>query len=424
MQLIPPHSSFLKVWRIFYLAGLLFYGIEIPLRLVLRYEPYQFIFICDIFFNAFYITDIFLNFRTSRYQSGQLETKRSQVHRRYIKSWFFFDLFTSLPFGMIASNLGFGAMSPVLRLNHLFRVIRLFNLFESFSRLLETPMKVRLTQYLAGFILISHWTACGWIYLNPPDGQIDMATRYDLALYWTITTLTTVGYGDITPDSSSTRIYTMFIMIMGVAMYAFVIGNISRLLVKVDFVREEQRKRVNKLASYMKLYNVPIDLQKEALGFYSHLMESSSTGFASSVLNDLPEVLQEELKLHANLKMISQVPMFENISDECRQSLANSLQEVIFGSDKFVFHEEEVGNEMYFLGHGVVEVINKGQHIATINSGSFFGETALLNTVKRTASVRTMSNCILYKLKKDDFLDILEQHEDLNTKIESIIQSR
>ena len=50
-----------------------------------------------------------------------------------------------------------------------------------------------------------HWTATGWILLHGGDASEPHALRYAHAVYWAITTLCTVGYGDITPVSRVAR---------------------------------------------------------------------------------------------------------------------------------------------------------------------------------------------------------------------------
>jgi voltage-gated potassium channel len=80
---------------------------------------------------------------------------------------------------------------------------------------------------------------------------------------------------------------------------------------------------------------------------------------------------------------------------------------------------------MYFIGHGFLEVLDsKRERIAELQEGSFFGEIALMEEVTRTASIKTMSYCNLYKLGKEDFLQIMHAFEELAVKIEEIKAQR
>ncbi|EGB12308.1 hypothetical protein AURANDRAFT_9605, partial [Aureococcus anophagefferens] len=54
--------------------------------------------------------------------------------------------------------------------------------------------------------------------------------RYLAAMYWAFTTMTTVGYGDITPAGDMERIYAIFAMLMGVSFYSYIIASVSSMV--------------------------------------------------------------------------------------------------------------------------------------------------------------------------------------------------
>jgi hypothetical protein len=433
VKIYLPNSSFLKYWNGVAAFGIIFHSIEVPLRLSFGYEIPLWLYIVDIAVLAFFGADMLVHFRMAIFKDGQLIDDPQLIKKNYVKRNFWRDFVVNFPFGylimFLGRALGGGALwmtvANLARLNHGYRFLRIFNLFPVRSRLLEQPMQIRIFQYASCCGIASHWVACGWIKLNGYDAAEGIATAYNKALYWTITTLTTVGYGDICPKDNFGRLYTMMVMILGVGMYGFVIGNISSLLVKVDSVRENHRRKMNSLSDFMQHCQVPPHLQDEVFEFYTHFLSVNTTGENSAILEDLPRPLKMQLEMYSNMKLINAVPMFKNLSQSCREDLAKSLVQVVVGPKENIISFGEIGMEMYFLGHGMVEVISaQEQVLATLESGSFFGETALLREVTRTANIKSLTYCNLYKLDKEPFSKILAQHKDLADTILNINNAR
>ena len=62
----------------------------------------------------------------------------------------------------------------------------------------------------------------------------DMFEMYMTSFYWTVTTITTVGYGDISAYNTEERVFCSIIMIIGVFLYSYTIGSLSSLLSSLD----------------------------------------------------------------------------------------------------------------------------------------------------------------------------------------------
>jgi len=129
--------------------------------------------------------------------------------------------------------------------------------------------------------------------------------------------------------------------------------------------------------------------------------------------------------LYVSLKMINMVPFFRPLGTKCKEALSKVLEPLVVGPDKYVITEGDIGKEMYFVGHGLLQVFveNVGD-IAEIDRGSFFGEMALMEETPRTASVKSLTYCNLYKLDKDNFLKIMDEFEELSEKINEVRLSR
>ena len=105
------------------------------------------------------------------------------------------------------------------------------------------------------FILVCHILACLWFFVAkvedfPPDSWVTIndyndASNFDLyivSFYYTITTLTTVEYGDITPGNSTEKIVSCILMINGVVFYSNIIGLLTSIMTELD-------KRNSKISS-------------------------------------------------------------------------------------------------------------------------------------------------------------------------------
>lgn len=429
-----PESPFMVGWGLASALLTIYLAVEIPLRLIFDYETPPWLKISDTLVTIFFAIDIFIRFNTGYFDEGQLIKEKALVRADYLKGAFIIDVLATIPFELIFLVLGVGSgktMGDGLRLFRLFRlfrllrVIRLFSLFKRRSHLLDKPIILNIFQYSVMSFLASHAIACGWLLVAGFEVELDHFTNYITALYWTITTLTTVGYGDISPSDNLGRIYTMGVMILGVAMYAFIIGNISTLLVKVDAYQEKQREKMSNLVSFMKHHGIPKTLYDEVVGFYVHFLTVNTGEHGAEVMKDLPAPLRQQLELYVNLKLINMVPFFNPLSQSCKKALCKVLEPIVVGPDEYIIKEGDHGNEMFFIGHGVLEVLNtKREKIVELKEGSFFGEIALMEDVTRTASVKSLSYCNLYKLGKEDFLCIMEAFDELKIKIEEVKKER
>ena len=79
---------------------------------------------------------------------------------------------------------------------------------------------------------------------------------YIISFYWTLTTVTTVGYDYITADTTIDRIYNLFIMSLGVLLYSFAISSLSSIVSTLDRKSEEMNQKLQILNSLKKEFNL------------------------------------------------------------------------------------------------------------------------------------------------------------------------
>jgi glucose-6-phosphate 1-dehydrogenase len=126
-----------------------------------------------------------------------------------------------------------------------------------------------------------------------------------------------------------------------------------------------------------------------------------------------------------NRGVIERVPLFQGTDEIFQHKLAMALKPVVAAPNELVIRKGDIGNELYFLVQGEVEVLSgDGKVITKLGPGSFFGETSLLLSEPRNASIRATTYCELFVLEKADFNRVLRDHPQFAQSILEACQSR
>ncbi|MBK5267128.1 MAG: cyclic nucleotide-binding domain-containing protein [Acidimicrobiia bacterium] len=250
----------------------------------------------------------------------------------------------------------------------------------------------------------SHWIACGWIALDGLEAGHPELHPYQQALYWTITRLTTVGYGDIAPVGGRQVAYAMVVVGLGVAMFGYIIGNVASLLANIDVLRARHLGRIETINHFLRDRHVPGELQTRVRDYYNYLWESRM-GSQSEMLMDLPRSLHIEVALHLHRNVLRKVPIFERASEIFLRELVLHLVPQVFIPGETIIRRGEIGHRIFFINRGNVEVLShdEGTVVATLSDGDFFGEWALLSSQPRANTVVAVDYCNLYALDRDKF---------------------
>ncbi len=419
----------------------IFAAVEVPLHLALQYPKAGWRFVLGMVYPVIFSIDILVTFFTTITVDGQEVTSKREIAIRYLRSWFIVDFIAATPFDLIFSDGWLSELSNAARSLRLFspryirillmvRMLRIHHILpfleSSKKKELFNPGIIRLVFTVFIVLVIAHWISCGWIALGKIDDKSDHLTNYIKALYWTITTITTIGYGDITPTSNVQTLYTMFVQLIGAGMYGYIIGNLASLLANSDLARTQFRAKMEKIQTFMQYRDVPQELQDSIRTYYDYLWNNRRGFDESSVLDDLPQSLKLQVALHLNREIIEKVPMFKGAPDELIRQIVLNLKPVLFTPGDYIFRKGELGDQMYFISRGKVEIVSEdGKTVyATLSDGAFFGEIALLFSSERTASVRAAAYCDLYTLDKFTFDNVLAKFPEVAQQVHAMAEER
>lgn len=408
-------KEFIWIALVFWAAS--FTAIEAPFSLAFKTKLQTWQILSDIFISILFTVDLYYH-----YKEREKLIKHHQKLKLKDKLMFAIDLFACIPFDLLAFLLGHNDFFHILRLFRLIRVIKIFYVIQNITII---PTIFRIQAISIFFFTVVNWIACGWILIYPLSSEYDIQSYYIRSFYWALTTLTTIGYGDITPKDNIGMIYTSFIMIIGVGMYGIVIGNITRMMAASDRHKEQSREKMNDLIMFMKYYNVPSHLQESAINHYTHLFSKRLSENDEKIIADLPHALQQEMQIYMKIKLIAAIPIFQNCGNDCLKEVAIALEQKYFSPNDRIINIGDIGNEMFIIATGSVDVIlESNERVATLHDGQIFGEIALLKATKRTANVQSNSYCDLYLFTSEKFNSLIKKYPVLLKNIEAITNRR
>lgn len=412
-------KEFLWVALIFWAAS--FTAMEAPFSFVFKTSIHPWQLWVDAIISILFVIDLIYHLKEAKKQRAKKDVTIAQ------KKWvtpilLLVDIVACIPFDLLSYYLGHQDLFMAFRLMRMVRIIKVYYLIENIT---IVPGIFKMQSFVVGFLVVVNWIACGWILIYPMNLDTDITSYYIKSFYWALTTLTTIGYGDITPNDNIGRIFTCFIMIIGVGMYGIVIGNISRILASADRHKEQTREKISDLLMFMKHYKIPDPLQQAAITHYSHLFSKRLSDNDEKIIADLPHALQQEMQVYMKIKLISNIPIFLNCSHDCLKDVSTHLEQIYSSPGDSIIKIGDHGEEMFIIAHGNVDVIlESGERVATLHDGQIFGEIALLRETTRTAGIQSQTYCDLYKLTKKSFNEIVERYPILRANIEGTTQRR
>ncbi len=441
MNTLRMNSTFRIIWDVFIVVLILVSCWLIPFQIAFQHvvikSGAKIIYLIDLFF----FIDIFLNFITSYRYEGMDVSDKKKIAIHYLKTFFIIDLAANLPLDALFwgnRDIQIYGISLVLVLRG-FRLLRIFRLFVIFRRWEEQSWSnsgfLRIIKFFATVMLLIHWIACVWYLIAfmddfPPNCWVvamgikntDPVTLYIRSLYWTIVTMTTVGYGDITPNRNIEYVFTMGVMLLGASIYAFIIGNIASLFSNLDSAKANFWNRIETVNQYLRSRHVPYDLNQQVRKYYEYLWARHRGLKKDTLFGDLPVPFRVDILLHLTRDLLEKVPLFRYCSPALRNLLITALKPYTFAPDDCIVREGEVGKEIYFISQGKAEITSQAgrKSHGILEEGDYFGLMSLMLREKRTASVTALTYCEVFMLFGDDFNSIKKDYPEFKDVLKKI----
>jgi voltage-gated potassium channel len=233
-----------------------------------------------------------------------------------------------------------------------FKPIRYSQGLASLQQVVSRARHALLSVLLAfGIVLLA---AASLAYLLERNAQPERFGSIPEALWWAIVTLTTTGYGDVTPVTPAGRVLAGVVMVSGILVFALWAGILA------SGYAEELRRR-----EFLRTWD-----------------------------------------------LVAKVPFFKNVGASVIADVARLLRARDYPARAVIVRRGERGDCMYFIASGEVEVRLRPETVR-LGPGEFFGEIALLTGGPRNATIVAVQPCTLLTLDIVDFRQLLGRQPEL-----------
>ena len=130
------------------------------------------------------------------------------------------------------------------------------------------------------------------------------------------------------------------------------------------------------------------------------------------------------LRKNAKVELLKRVPLFAGCSKRELDEIAAIADEFSLGADRQLTKEGTTGQEFLVIVEGAADVVRKGRKVATLRSGDFLGEIALITGAPRTATVTTRKPARMLVITARDFKSLLRRVPSIQFKVLEALASR
>eukprot|EP01052_Picozoa_sp_SAG31_P002277 SAG31_NODE_79_length_27235_cov_6.268868_6_plen_782_part_00 len=415
--LAHPESGLRKHYDMMHALILLYFAYIIPKRVGLGTAPTPWQVALDSAIDVLIVVDIVVNFQHFYYDDQNvLITSKMKIRTRYMRTWFFIDLFSVVPFDYVALIVGAAInndmlieLSASLRLTRMIRFLRLARLPKILNfRQIKTAMAFALKPIgvssvqidfvftiaflVAVMALTVHllgcywawtglhetekyrdgvWSPGGWVWkryeeelavFSTADETIDFIQRdtypyYIDSIYFAIVTVSSVGYGDISATTQSEQQVIIFIIIAGAFLYAFIIGNFSSMIENMDKDQSDFNTKMRGIGELMHFYKIDRELHEQVLEYYQFKFSNNTLFDDHEIMMELPTSLRHQIVLHRFESTIQLVPFLSGVRDDVVVELCLHMKDFPVMPGDRVMTQGAYHKELLILTRGVAMTI-------------------------------------------------------------------
>ncbi|XP_057536847.1 cyclic nucleotide-gated ion channel 17-like isoform X2 [Amaranthus tricolor] len=255
--------------------------------------------------------------------------------------------------------------------------------------------------------------------------------KYFYCLWWGLQQLSSYGQNLDTTTFIGETSFAILIAIVGLVLFAHLIGNMQTYLQSITVRLEEWRLKRRDTEEWMRHRQLPEDLKHRVRRFVHSKWLATRGVDEESILTSLPTDLRRDIQRHLCLDLVRRVPFFSQMDDQLLDAICERLVSSLCTEGTYIVREGDPVTEMLFIIRGRLEssTTNGGRtgffNSITLKPGDFCGEELLgwalhpkssLNLPSSTRTVRALVEVESFALRAEDLKFVANQFRRLHSK--------
>lgn len=382
-------------------------------------------------FDVIQIVDIFVILKTPFLREGIMIGDMKDILKHYGYINFIIHIVGSLPLGWIGIIKNDVSLYGILSIN---RLLRLHQGYKSYKLILDTQAYqnsiANIVLNISLFVFVTHVFACVFYLIALSEGlenswvryfhlkEFTREQQYAISLYFVLTTILTIGFGDIHPVTSVESIVAIVVQAVGVFFEGFLIAKMVSTL--ADPQARNFLHRYETIRHFLKLKKIDKTVRQHVRHYHQHIWDTTHGAFMwNELFHGLPVSIKNGIKLEICNTAFSRMKLFFGVRQKFLLQILDCTESLVFMPGQYIYTQGDISSELLILKSGLIQIIINGESTATQETGSLLidGERQLLFEEVRTKTLKAISFVEGWRLKKEQFGMILNSKPTLRRLI-------
>ncbi|EGT48580.1 hypothetical protein CAEBREN_02576 [Caenorhabditis brenneri] len=252
----------------------------------------------------------------------------------------------------------------------------------------------------------------------------DFSREYSMTMYWSSLTITKCGQQPW-PSSSSQNSLEIFDTLIGVLVFATIIGSVGSVVTQMSQNVNTFREMMDGIKFYMKYRGVQSAIQERVLNCFLYLNSHNQLYDEEEILSLLPPRFQANIAANLHQDTLSKVALFQKCDQRFLQEIVMLVKQQVYSPNDYLCRKNEKAKEMFIVKKGTLTVIDDdtGAELDFLKENSTFGELSIIHVKgnllgdRRSVSLRSVGYSDVYVLHQDDVTRLLQEYPEERSKL-------